>query len=86
MLSRTAGFSCASVCWNWCRHVMVPHDRHVTSCTEPCSSITDVAPAMLCSLSTFCVMMVWTQPRRCSRARASCAALGRLTVPGEEQA
>ena len=49
-------------------------------CVVPCSSMTSVAPALECSRSTFWVIRASTQPRCCSLASPSCAALGWMSL------
>lgn len=55
-------------------------DFHAYLWVVPCSSMTSVAPAFWCSRSTFWVISASTQPRCCSLARPSCAALGCVSL------
>ena len=52
------------------------HRRHRPRSSDPCTSITSTAPALVCNRSMFWVMTAFTIPRRCSSATASCAGFG----------
>jgi hypothetical protein len=75
-----AGFADRSRWSSSARALRDQHDRHVTRCSDPCSSVTEAAPAAWCSPSTFCVMTPRTSPARSSAATARCPALGEAPV------